>query len=872
MLNHHSTGADPTPSTRTVYNGPTAEDLARIPDALTVRQQWILWRGSDRTDRKTGEITGLEKMPVDPQTFRNADTTDPATWGTFAHCVAALPRALEEWEEADPSGYRGGGLGFVFAAEDPFCGIDLDHCRDPATGSIATWAQAHVDALASYVEVTPSGTGLHVIVEGTLPPHGRKKGKVEAYNYARFFTMTGWHLPETPRTIEPRQEALTAFHEAVFGAAQARDTAPGTPPSPTLEDMTILEKARTARNGAGEKFAALFAGDVTGYPSASEADLALCVRLAFWTQDAAQIDRLFRQSGLLRDKWDKQGGGQTYGTRTIGEALARQTQHYRQRHGATQDAQRRRNGHGPEAEAPTDAREDMRPVIRIGPDITRMVDEGQDALLNLPQAPLIFQRARRLSTIARGVKAPKWLHRAADAPVIIEAQDAYLDELATKAARWEKYDKRGKCWEEVTPPTRFVKTLLARPGWPFPLLEGIIHSPTLRPDGSLIVRPGYDPDTGLFFDANGTTFPPLRRHLTLDDARSAIGRLQEVVQDFPFAEKWHFSAWLSGVTSVVCRYAIQGPVPMHGTTATTRGSGKTLLADATAVIGTGHTAARWSQVFDEDEERKRIFSLALDGDPLVCIDNVTAPLGSGVLALALTATSFKDRLLGVNQTKEAPLSAVFLCTGNNVQYVGDVARRVVPIALDPQMERPEERDNFTHTPLLPWVKQERPRLTVAALTLVKAYFEAGCPAQGLTPLGSFEAWSGLIRQALVWAGEADPCEGRKAIEATSNPEYERLDALLHAWQTCYDSKPVTLRQAVQDIDMFAERVQGQPRNKWNDLYEALSAFDERYDGKTLNTRSIGKSLPSIAGQVIDGIRLIQSGSYNRAVLWGIRSV
>ena len=353
--------------------------------------------------------------------------------------------------------------------------------------------------------------------------------------------------------------------------------------------------------------------------------------------------------------------------------------------------------------------------------------------------------------IARGVTPPRWLRRSADAPVIVQAQAAYLDELATVAARWEKFDKRakkGEEWVEVTPPGRFVQTLQARPSWPFPLLEGIIHSPTLRPDGSLLQAPGYDPETGLYFDSNGTIFPALAACPTLDDARSALGRLQEVVKDFPFAKACHFAAWLSAILSVVCRATIQGCVPLHGITATTRGSGKTLLADTIALIGTGHTAARWSQVCDEDEERKRLLALALDGDPLVCIDNVSAPLGSGVLALALTGQSFKDRLLGVNETREAPLSAVFLCTGNNVQYVGDVARRVVPIAIDPVMECPEERTGFAHPQLLAWVKAERPRLTTAALTIVKAYFEAGCPALGLTPFGSFEAWSDLIRQAL----------------------------------------------------------------------------------------------------------------------------
>src|SRR6266851_874507 len=542
---------------------------------------------------------------------------------------------------------------------------------------------------------------------------------------------------------------------------------------------------------------------------------------------------------------------------------------------SAQDAHRRRNGQAPDEDMPTEDLQDTRPVIRIGPDITRMVDEGQAALLALPDGPVLFQRARRLSIIARGVKPPRWLHRPADTPVIVEAQAPYLDELATKAARWEKFDKRakrGEEWVEVTPPTRFVKTLQARPSWPFPLLEGIIHSPTLRPDGSLLETPGYDPDTGLVFDSNGTTFPAIPQQPALDEARSAIGKLQEVVQDFPFAEPWHFSAWLSAVLSVVCRYTILGCVPMHGITATTRGSGKSLLADTIAIIGTGQTAARWSQVLDEEEERKRLLSLALDGDPLVCIDNITTPLGSGALAMALTARSIKDRLLGVNQTKEAPLSAVFLCTGNNLQYVGDVARRVVPIALDPKMERPEERTGFLHPDLPALVQSERPRLTIAALTIVKAYFEAGCPSQGLTPLGSFEQWSDLIRQALVWAGEADPGEGRKDIEATSNPEFEALGTLLHAWRECYppaDSK--TLKEVLKDIEQKAQHVgPDTTANPWNDLQDALGACDPKYDGKTLHREPIGYAIRKWQGRVLDGLRLVKSGTgHAGATKWRI---
>jgi primase-polymerase (primpol)-like protein len=307
-----------------IYTGPTAIDLGRIPAVLKDRPQWVLWRGTDRVDRTTGGLK-LNKIPIDPQSMHNADTTDPRTWGSFAHCVAALPVALETWQDDDPPGYRGGGLGFVFTDDDPYCGIDLDGCVHAATGQVAAWAQTHVAALASYTEVTPSTTGLHILVAGTLPPRGRKKGEVEIYSTVRFFTMTGWHLAGTPTTIAHRQDAVRTVHAAIFGPQPALQP-PRTRVAVALAESVVLDKARTARHG--DRFTALFAGDWTGYASQSEADLGLCVRLAFWTPQAAQIDQIFRRSGLMRDKWDEKRGALTYGQRTIQEALARQTDHY----------------------------------------------------------------------------------------------------------------------------------------------------------------------------------------------------------------------------------------------------------------------------------------------------------------------------------------------------------------------------------------------------------------------------------------------------------------------------------------------------------------------------------------------------------------
>jgi putative DNA primase/helicase len=348
-----------------IYTGPAVKDLARIPAELTCREQWVLWRGEDRVDRTTGEIT-LTKIPVDPQTLRNASSTDPSTWGTFQQCVMALPVALEEWEHTAPAAYRGGGLGFVFSDDDPYSGVDLDHCRNPDTGELAPRAQLYVEALASYTELSPSGAGVHVWVEGLLPPHGRKHGQVEMYTSGRFFTITGWHVPDTPKSITAHQEALYEVHGRVFGpqvltaadgttrcycpgcdylcTLTARGLCPacGTPPiapamvppppasSPQLEDAALLQ-------AAGARFRALYGGDWSAYASHSEADMGLCVRLVFWTRDPDQIDRLFRQSGLMRPKWDAKHGAQTYGQMTIAKALAVQTTHYQPGHGTSAD-------------------------------------------------------------------------------------------------------------------------------------------------------------------------------------------------------------------------------------------------------------------------------------------------------------------------------------------------------------------------------------------------------------------------------------------------------------------------------------------------------------------------------------------------------
>jgi len=314
--------------TATLYTGPSVEERAHIPVVLTTRRQWVLWRGVEKVDPKTGEIT-LTKIPYTTRRYqargqtryRKASTTNPQTWSPYEEAVTALPAALAAWEQDAPAAYRGGGLGFAFSPDDPFCGIDLDKCRNPETGDLEPWAAAIVTQVDSYSEASPTDTGVHILAEGTLPTDDRKSGRVEMYTEGRYFTITGRHLPGTPPTIEARQDALTAVHAAHVARAPTPAPPRRVPGALDLDDMALLVKANAAQNGP--KFAALWAGDTSGHQGDdSAADEALCCALAFWTRDPSQIDRLFRGSGLMRDKWDEQRGAHTYGERTITHALS----------------------------------------------------------------------------------------------------------------------------------------------------------------------------------------------------------------------------------------------------------------------------------------------------------------------------------------------------------------------------------------------------------------------------------------------------------------------------------------------------------------------------------------------------------------------
>jgi hypothetical protein len=296
--------------------------VENIPEALKSLAQWVCWGWMKRDGSK------WTKPLINPKTGRFAKSTDRETWGTFEQALC--------YHRSNPE--RISGIGFVLSP--PFVGVDLDDCRDQKTGELESWAAEAVDEFDSYAEASPTGTGIKIFIRGKIPPGGNRKGNVEIYQTGRYFTVTGHRHPDAAAEVEERQQFLELFHANHIGGAaesatgqKSTQAAGGPNGDGHLGDAELIEKAKAAKNG--DKFARLWAGDIGDYTSASEATAALLGMLYFWTGgDAAQMDRLFRQSGLLREKWDRPQNGKTWGREEIEKVIARGGETYRPPSGA----------------------------------------------------------------------------------------------------------------------------------------------------------------------------------------------------------------------------------------------------------------------------------------------------------------------------------------------------------------------------------------------------------------------------------------------------------------------------------------------------------------------------------------------------------
>lgn len=373
-------------------------------------------------------------------------------------------------------------------------------------------------------------------------------------------------------------------------------------------------------------------------------------------------------------------------------------------------------------------------------------------------------------------------------------------------------------------------------------LEAVSETPLLRPDGTILQEPGYDAETGILYEP--ATFEKIPTHPTHDDAIRARDELLEVVTDFPFAKPMHKAAWLASVLTPLARPAFDGPAPLFFIDANIRAAGKGLLADCAVIIATGRPFARAIYSHDPIEMRKIVTSIALAGETVVMLDNVAGTFGNSALDAALTSTDWGDRLLSTNDKPRLPLFCTWYATGNNCVIGADTPRRICHIRLESPLERPEERDDMQHPDLLAWVRAEQPRLLRAALTILAAYCAAGRPQTRLKPWGSFEAWSALIRQAVVWLDLPDPADTRLTLCEEADAGVILLRALMAAFAAVVpDGESARAATVLQRLQNGSSELQPH--------HDALLTLMPSRDSMP-TARQLGNALKRYKGRFLDG--------------------
>jgi hypothetical protein len=281
-------------------------DFAAIPQSMKDQPRWVCWRREVRADK-------LTKVPICASDFSRAKSDDPLTWSDFE-------RAAEAFRECGDATYCAG-LGFMLG--DGFAGVDLDNCFD-SEGALKSWARPIVDRFAaSYMEISPSGAGLKIVLKGRTP-QGRNKrfkdGAIETYSRGRFFAVTGRRYGSAIEVVEMQLQL-----DQLYGELGEREAHAGLANASILDadgaERGMIKNATDseiiARMELGDRERKLWLGDFSAYASQSEADLSLVGFIASQTNDRAQIDRIFSLSGLMREKWNRDD----YRDATIDRAL-----------------------------------------------------------------------------------------------------------------------------------------------------------------------------------------------------------------------------------------------------------------------------------------------------------------------------------------------------------------------------------------------------------------------------------------------------------------------------------------------------------------------------------------------------------------------
>jgi hypothetical protein len=397
-----------------------------------------------------------------------------------------------------------------------------------------------------------------------------------------------------------------------------------------------------------------------------------------------------------------------------------------------------------------------------------------------------------------------------------------------------------------------------------PVLEGIIGTPTLRPDGSLIQEPGYDKATGLYFQP---TIHVPRVPDTITDEQVRTSRefvFKKVFGEFCWVSPGDFANYMALLISPMLRPYVRSTTPFGMFTATTPGSGKTNLTDAI-----GFVYGQSSQVLPSrtEELQKKITAILIgNSSPVVVFDNLKEGtcISSEILATLVTKDTWDDRLLGASRSVEAANDRLWLASGNGLTVGGDMGSRTVMVRLDPRMERPELR-NFEMGQFSDWIREDgnQEELLYHLLVLVQAWRQAGAVRDVKHTMRGFTRWAQVMGGFLNFHGLTGFLDNAGDL-AERDTDAEEWSAFLARWHQVFGTTAKTSKElhASAQVDF----VMGERIDKWS------RCFITDDEGMTPNPRRLGMMLAGQEGRIRNGFILRKRMSHEKSQLWWVEKM
>ncbi len=419
---------------------------------------------------------------------------------------------------------------------------------------------------------------------------------------------------------------------------------------------------------------------------------------------------------------------------------------------------------------------DTRPTIRVrAGKIHEMATEAEKALID-QGAPLYSRGLVIVRPVVEDVPAAKD-RRTKVARLVIVSQPGMIDYMS-RHIKWVRYDLKQKTDVATDPPGTVAAVMSSRDGeWKLSPLAGVITTPTLRPDGSLLSTPGYDPTTRLLL-SNPPPMPEIPDRPSKDRAFRELKRLKRLLTEFPFKSPENMAVALSALITPVVRGALS-VAPLHVFSAPTAGSGKTYLVDLASAIAIGRICPVIAAGKTEEETEKRLGAELMTGQSIILIDNLNGDLDGDFMCQAVERPFLKVRILGKSEMVNIESRASLYATGNNITVRNDMLRRCLLCRLDSNLERPETR-KFKDNPF-GRILERRGGYIAACLIIARAYMEAGLPNQHVEPFASFDDWSNYVRSALIWLGEPDPRATAEEMRS-EDPDIARSKRIVSAWK------------------------------------------------------------------------------------------